>query len=155
MIAPKYQGPLLWFVYRVPPEAPDKMKYQSDWKKHGWGNGRWESIKIPFKALAPCQHASHIHYSFIQHPFSYYHMSDSELHSIENKKNKTQFLSIKSSKCSRVVRRATINYTFDIGKGCPIYLVSKWLHKTVTSLVTTSRNVRELRAEAAWSKASR
>lgn len=63
-------------------------------------------------------------YSFIQHLFSYYHVPNSELRSIENKKNKTQFLSIKSSKSSRVVRRATINSPCDVGE------VSGWvMHK--------------------------
>lgn len=48
-------------------------------------------------------------YAFIQHLFTYHRVPDSELRSIENKKNETQFLSIKSSKSSRVGRRATIN----------------------------------------------
>lgn len=55
-------------------------------------------------------------YSFIEHLFSYYHMPDSELRSVENKRNETQFLSIKSSQSSRVVSRATINSSSDIGK---------------------------------------
>ena len=59
-------------------------------------------------------------YSFIQHLFSFYHVPDSELRSVENKKNETQFLSIKGWKSSRVVSRATINSSSDNGK------VSNW-----------------------------
>lgn len=59
-------------------------------------------------------------YSFIQYLFSDYHVPNSALRSIENKNNKTQFLSIKSSKSSRMVRRATINNSSDTGE------VSNW-----------------------------
>lgn len=55
-------------------------------------------------------------YSFIPHLFSYYHVPDSERRSMANKKNKTQFLSVKSSESSRVVRRATINSPCDVGE---------------------------------------